>query len=110
MAFNGIFEFIDTLQKILGEAFEKGWFYILIIVGFFALLLTVVIVIIYVLSNQDISPSEIPKEKQEVINNALSFCNNRTFNSWEWVNESSYKFRCINKEIKNNSLENFYIS
>lgn len=42
------------------------------------------------------SSPEIPKEKQQITDNAVSYCSQKGFNSWKWVNESVYQFKCIN--------------
>ena len=105
MAFDGMFEFIEIVQKHVEGAFEKGWIYILIIIGFFGLILTIIVVLVYSFMGQDSPADEIPVEKQKVISYAQKFCIEKGFDSWEWENQTTYKFRCITTEIINETLE-----
>lgn len=106
---SGIFEKIDSFIEFMGDIFESGFFYYVIIIALFLLILTgIIVAIFWIKGNPFIKVEEIAPEKLEVMNNAPSFCNQKGFNSWKWVNESGYSFSCVNVTQETPTIERFY--
>ena len=105
--FDSLFEFIDKISNILGTALEEGYLYIIVIIGFFLLILTVILIGLIAIRGQE-NIEEIPAEKQAIINNALSFCLSKGFNSWNWVNESENRFNCTNTTSEEIPIDKYF--
>lgn len=104
---SGIFEKIDSFIEFMGDIFESGFFYYVLLIGFFLLILTGILILIFYLKGNPFV-KEIPAEQLEVMNNAPSFCAQRGFNSWDWKDEANYTFYCFNSTRETPLIERLY--
>lgn len=105
--FKGFFEVADKILNFVGSYYDKGYHWHIISV----LLVLVVasigfIAILAIDSNKDTRPHE-----QRVIEDEANvFCQEKNYNSWEWVNKSSYTFDCVNKTVEEErEIEKYFI-
>lgn len=107
--FEGLFDFIDKIIGKSDDAFEKGYFYYLILAGGILLIVTFIVVVYFLIKGYAVHEPDIPIEKRAIMEQGNAFCNEKGFDTWEWINETNNSFRCRNSLDENISIEQFYL-
>ena len=108
--FEGSFDVIDKIIEFFGKLWESNVLIISAVISAVLLAITLIVVLVLVVVGNPFAKEEITAtpEQQAIIDNAPSFCSEKGFNAWKWINETELVFTCYNKETKNESLEKYY--
>lgn len=107
--FEGLFDFVDKVIGFFGSLWEKDILQIIVVVAIGLLFLTIIVLSVFLIKGNPFV-EDVPQEKQDIMDNAPSFCSKKGLNSWKWVNESEFSFTCYNQTEEQMNIGEHYIS